>query len=109
MGEVQGIKLQEPVRNWWTDLFAVPGACEQCSRTVLLTLIEFMCLMAVPTVVGALIVLFAAFAPAAADEAIALMEAKVGDCVFSISHVCILVWPCVRVLQPSCKLAYAQH
>merc|ERR1711907_814255 len=77
MGEVQGIKLQEPVRNWWTDLFAVPGACEQCSRTVLLTLIEFMCLMAVPTVVGAIFVLFAAFAPAAADEVIALMDEKV--------------------------------
>ena len=77
--EVQGVKLQEPITAWWNELFAKEGTCEKCSLTVLYTLIEFMCLMAVPTVVGALLVLFAAFAPAAADAATALMEEKVGS------------------------------
>jgi hypothetical protein len=77
--EVSGVKLQEPITAWWNELFATPGNCEKCSLTVLYTTIEFMCLMAVPTVVGALLVLFAAFAPAAADMATALMEEKVGS------------------------------
>ena len=77
--EVQGVKLQQPITAWWNELFAVEGNCEKCSLTVLYTLIEFMCLMAVPTVVGALLVLFAAFAPAAADAAIAIKEEKVGS------------------------------
>lgn len=77
--EVSGVKLQEPITTWWNELFATPGNCEKCSLTVLYTLIEFMCLMAVPTVVGALLVLFAAFAPGAADTAIAIMEEKVGS------------------------------
>lgn len=77
--EVQGVKLQQPITAWWNELFAVEGNCEKCSLTVLYTLIEFMCLMAVPTVVGALVVLFAAFAPAAADAAVAIMEQKVSN------------------------------
>ena len=75
--EVAGIKLKDPITTWWTELHAKQGACEQCSLTVLYTLIEFMCLMTVPTVVGALLVLFAAFAPAAANMAIGVMEEKV--------------------------------
>ena len=62
--QVGGIALQDPVKDWWTDLHRKEGACGKCLLTVLYTLVEFMCLMTVPTIVGAVLVLVAAFAPA---------------------------------------------
>ena len=75
--QVGGIALQDPVKDWWTDLHRKEGACGKCLLTVLYTLVEFMCLMTVPTIVGAVLVLVAAFAPAAAELAIKTMETQV--------------------------------
>jgi hypothetical protein len=75
--DVGGIALNAPITKWWTELHAEKGACGKCLLTVLHTLVEFMCLMTVPTIVGAVLVLIAAFAPDAAKLATKTMDDKV--------------------------------